>query len=230
MQAKLVVFDAYGTLLDVAAAARRAAAEPGFAHLAAAWPRLADDWRRKQLEYTWLRAITGAHADFWQVTQDGLDWALDAAGLGGDAALRARLLSLYRVLDAFPEAASCLSALRAAGLRTAILSNGAPGMLAEATQSAGVAPLLDALLSVEEVGIYKPAAPVYGLVEARMGTAPGDVLFVSANGWDAAGATGFGFVTVWINRTGAPHERLPWAPAHVLPDLSGVPGLVRGQA
>lgn len=224
--ARVCVFDAYGTLLDVAAAARRVAAEPGAGRLGEVWPRLAEDWRRKQLEYTWLRAITGAHADFWRVTQDGLDWALEAAGLGGDAALRTRLLALYRALDAYPEVPDCLSALRAAGWRCAILSNGAPDMLAEAAGSAGIAGQLDALLSVEEVGIYKPAAPVYGLVEARLGVPPAQVVFVSANGWDAAGGAGFGFETVWVNRTGAPAERLPWAPAHVLPDLAGLPALV----
>jgi 2-haloacid dehalogenase len=158
------VFDAYGTLFDVAGAARLAAAEPGAGRLADAWPGLAETWRRKQLEYTWLRAVTGRHVDFWQVTQDGLDWALEAAGLGGEAALRGRLLDLYRRLPAYPEVPAMLAALKARGLATAILSNGAPGMLADAVASAGIDPLLDAVLSVEEVGIFKPAAPVYGLV------------------------------------------------------------------
>ena len=219
------VFDAYGTLFDVAGAARSAAAEPGGAALAAVWPKLAEDWRTKQLAYTWLRAVTGRHVDFWQVTQDGLDWALEAQGLGGDTALRARLLALYRRLPAYPEVPAMLAALKARGFATAILSNGAPAMLADAVASAGIEPLLDAVLSVEEVGVFKPAPAVYGLVARQFGTAPSEVLFVSSNGWDAAAAADYGFVTAWVNRAGQPADRLPGTPARVLPDLSPLPDL-----
>jgi 2-haloacid dehalogenase len=222
---RLCVFDAYGTLFDVAAAARRAAAEPGRAALAERWPRLAELWRLKQLQYTWLRAITGAHADFRTVTEDGLDWALEATGLDGDAELRARLLALYRELDAYPEVPAVLDALRAGGRGTAILSNGSPEMLAAAVGSAGLADRLDAVLSVEEVGIFKPARAVYDLVGAHFATAPEEVLFVSANGWDAASAAAYGFRTVWVNRAGDPVDRLPTRPQHVAPDLSDVPRL-----
>ncbi|MCB2105294.1 MAG: haloacid dehalogenase type II, partial [Rhodobacteraceae bacterium] len=163
MPIKVCVFDAYGTLFDVAAAARIAAAEPGRQSLAKAWPRLAEDWRRKQLEYSWLRAVMGTHADFWQVTQDGLDWALDASGLA-DPALRDRLLALYRELQAYPEVPAMLAALKRAGLETAILSNGSPEMLEGAVRSAGIGAVLDDVLSVESVGVFKPAAPVYRLV------------------------------------------------------------------
>ena len=141
---EVVVFDAYGTLFDIAAPARRAAAEPGREALAAVWPQVARDWRLKQLQYSWIRAITGAHADFWQVTQDGLDWALEAAGLAGEPGLRARLLALYRELDAYPEVPATLGRLREQGLGTAILSNGTPGMLGAAVESAGLGELLDA--------------------------------------------------------------------------------------
>ncbi len=218
------VFDAYGTLFDVTAAARAAAAEPGGERLAAIWPKLAEDWRRKQLEYSWLRAITGAHADFAQVTADGLDWALEAAGIA-DEALRARLLALYDRLAAYPEVPAMLAALQARGFATAILSNGAPAMLAAATASAGIGDRLDAVLSVEQAGVFKPAAKVYDLVGQRFGCAPGAVLFVSSNGWDAAAATGYGFTTAWVNRAGAPLDRLPWRPAHILPDLTAIPDL-----
>jgi 2-haloalkanoic acid dehalogenase type II len=218
-----VVFDAYGTLFDVAAAARRAAAEPGGERLAAAWPTLARDWRAKQLQYTWMRAITAAHADFETVTGEALDWALEATGLGGDGALHARLMALYRELDAYPEVPAMLAALRAAGRPVAILSNGAPAMLAAAVTAAGLDGAFDAVLSVESVGVYKPAHAVYDLVGARFGCGPGDVLFVSANGWDAACAAGYGFQTVWVNRGGEPVDRLPWRPAHELADLAGVP-------
>jgi 2-haloacid dehalogenase len=222
---RLCVFDAYGTLFDVSAAARAAAAEPGRAALAERWPRLAEAWRLKQLQYSWLRAVTGAHTDFWQVTEDGLDWALEATGLDGDAELRARLLALYRELEAYPEVPGMLARLKAGGLGTAILSNGAPGMLAAAVQSAGIGDRLDAVLSVEEVGIFKPARAVYDLVGARFGTAPDEVLFVSANGWDAAAAAGYGFDTVWVNRAGDPLDRLPWRPGTVLSDLTDIPRL-----
>ncbi|GAA0295379.1 haloacid dehalogenase type II [Rhodovulum strictum] len=219
------IFDAYGTLFDVTAAAREAASAPGCERLAGLWVRLAEDWRRKQLEYSWLRAITGAHADFWQVTQDGLDWALEAHGLQGDARLRARLLDLYRALSAYPEVPAMLAALKQAGKATAILSNGAPGMLASAVASAGIGGLLDDVLSVESAGVFKPHRSVYDLVGQRFGTAPGQVLFVSANGWDAAAGAGYGFVTAWVNRAGAPVDRMPWRPAHVLADLTGIPAL-----
>lgn len=220
------IFDAYGTLFDVAAAARLAAAEPGRENLAAIWPKLADDWRRKQLEYTWLRAVMGRHTDFWNVTQDGLDWALEAAGLS-DPELRERLLALYWELPAYPEVPTMLAALKAKGLATAILSNGSPDMLAGAVASAGIGAYLDDTLSVESVGVFKPDARVYRMVTARFGCTPDDVLFVSSNGWDAAAASGFGFRTAWVNRAGQPMDRLPARPHHVLPDLTTIPEIAR---
>ena len=222
MPIRVAVFDAYGTLFDVAGAARLAA--EGDARLKGIWPRLAQDWRAKQLEYSWLRAAAGRHADFLQVTADGLDWALEAQGIA-DPALRARLMDLYRVLPAYPDVPAMLAGLRARGLNTAILSNGSPGMLADAVASAGIGTLLDAVLSVEEVGVFKPAPRVYDLVGARFGTAPDQVLFVSSNGWDAAAGAGYGFRTVWVNRAGAPPDRLWAAPHRVLPDLTPLPDL-----
>jgi 2-haloacid dehalogenase len=220
------VFDAYGTLFDVAAAARRAAAEPGRESFAAHWPEIAEKWRLKQLQYTWLRAVTGDHVGFWQVTQDGLDWALESEGLAGDADLRARLLQLYWELDAYPEVSGMLAALKEAGMSTAILSNGSPDMLDAAVQSAGIGALLDEVLSVQSVGIFKPARVVYDLVGQRFGCAPEEVLFVSSNGWDACAAAGYGFGTVWVNRAGDPVDRLPAAPDRQMQDLSGLPDLV----
>jgi 2-haloacid dehalogenase len=218
------VFDAYGTLFDVNAAARAAAAEPGQDALAAVWPTLARDWRAKQLEYTWLRAVADRHCDFWQVTQDGLDWAMEAAKLD-DMALRERLLALYWELAAFPEVPGLLANLKARGATTAILSNGSPKMLDGAVTSAGINDLLDAVLSVEDVGVFKPHDRVYDLVEGHFDCARADVLFVSSNGWDACGASGYGFRTAWVNRTGAPIDRLYARPHHVLPDLTTIPDL-----
>lgn len=216
------VFDAYGTLFDVAGAARHAAAEPGQEALAALWPRLAEDWRRKQLEYTWLRAITGNHTDFRAVTGDGLDWAMEAAGLS-DPALRDRLMALYDALPAYAEVPAMLNTLKVNGFATAILSNGSPEMLDSAIASAGIGDVLDAVLSVESVGVFKPSSRVYDLVGQRFATRPDQVLFVSSNGWDVCSAAGYGFVTAWVNRAGLPMDRLPAQPTHVLPDLSTIP-------
>ncbi|MBR2575227.1 MAG: haloacid dehalogenase type II [Loktanella sp.] len=219
------VFDAYGTLFDVNAAAAKAADDPAYPALAAVWPALARDWRRKQLEYTWLRAVADRHCDFWQVTQDGLDWALAAQGLD-DSALRARLLALYRQLPTYPEVPAMLAALKARGLTTAILSNGSPDMLEAAVASAGIASQLDAILSVEAVRVFKPHDRVYDLVGAQFGCAKDQVLFVSSNGWDAAGAAGYGFRTIWVNRAGDPPDRLYAQPHHTLPDLVTIAELV----
>ncbi|MBW4710352.1 haloacid dehalogenase type II [Roseobacter sp. YSTF-M11] len=219
------IFDAYGTLFDVAAAARQAASEPDFAQLSDTWPALAEHWRNKQLQYTWLRAVVGAHDDFWNVTQQGLDWALEKTGLDGDPALRERLLALYWQLEAYPEVPGMLHRLKAGGMQTAILSNGSPDMLQGAVASAGIADVLDDTLSVETVGVFKPDEKVYDLVGRRFGCDKTEVLFVSSNGWDAGCATGYGFVTAWVNRANDPVDRLPWVPQHVLSDLTGIPGL-----
>ena len=227
-QIKVCVFDAYGTLFDVAAAAREAAAEPGGAALAEIWEKLARDWRLKQLQYTWLRAVSGTHADFWQITQVGLDWALEASGIKGDGDLRARLLDLYFELSAYPEVPQMLERLKGLGKTAAILSNGEPKMLAGAVESAGIGHLLDDVLSVESVGVFKPHPSTYDLVGNRFGIAPAEVLFVSSNGWDAAHAAGRGFVAAWANRSDEPMERLPWKPAHILSDLTRIPEIAAG--
>ncbi len=220
------VFDAYGTLFDVAAAARTLAAQPGQKALAAKWEAVARDWRLKQLQYTWLRAITGAHTDFWEVTQNGLDYALEASGLGDDPELREDLLALYWELAAYKEVPFMLAKLKAMGLNCAILSNGSPDMLTAAVDSAGIGTYLDAVLSVEDVGIFKPDRRVYDLVGKRFNCQPQEVLFVSSNGWDAAGAAGYGFYTAWVNRAGEPMDRLPWKPQVVLSDLTTIPDIV----
>jgi 2-haloacid dehalogenase len=218
------IFDAYGTLFDVAAAARQAAAEPGREAFAKVWQKLANDWRLKQLQYTWLRAVADAHTDFWTVTQDGLDWALEANNLT-DPDLRTRLLALYWELSAYPEVPAMLGALKKAGLNTAILSNGSPDMLEGAVKSAGLTEVLDDVLSVQSVGVFKPHHSVYALVNKRFSCTSDQVLFVSSDGWDAACATGYGFQTVWVNRAGEPVDRLPWIPANTLPDLTTIPAL-----
>jgi len=205
-----VVFDAYGTLFDVAAAARSAAAEAGFEAVADRWPAIADAWRVRQLEYSWLRSLAGEYDDFWQITEDALDWTLAAQGLAGDARLRRRLLDLYWELTAFPDARPALDALRASGRALAILSNGSGRMLDAAIANAGMRDVFDAVLSVEAVRAFKPDPKVYQLVCDRFACPPDSVSFVSSNGWDAAAAAGFGFRSIWVNRSGQPPERLPW--------------------
>lgn len=219
------IFDAYGTLFDVSAAARQAAAEPEFERIAGCWQAIAEHWRLKQLQYTWLRAVAHAHTDFWTVTGDGLEWALERNGFAGDTVLYDRLMALYRELQAYPEVPAMLAALKAGGMNTAILSNGAPDMLAAAVASAGIGDVLDDTLSVESVGVFKPDARVYDLVCQRFGCEKSQVLFVSSNGWDAGCATGYGFTTAWVNRAKEPVDRLPWRPAHIIPDLTGIPAL-----
>ncbi|MCX7567064.1 haloacid dehalogenase type II [Sulfitobacter sp. F26169L] len=219
------IFDAYGTLFDVSAAARQAAQEDDHATISESWPQLAEHWRQKQLQYSWLRAVTGAHCDFWQITQEGLDWALEKTGHAGNPALRERLLQLYWELEAYREVPDMLKSLKSSGLNTAILSNGSPAMLRGAVQSAGIGGALDALLSVETVGVFKPDARVYDLVAAEFNCTKSEVLFVSSNGWDAAAASGYGFETAWVNRAGDPVDRLPWTPTHIVNDLTDIPKL-----
>ncbi len=215
------VFDAYGTLFDVHSAA--AQCRDALGGQAAA---VSATWRQKQLEYSWLRSLMGVHADFAEVTGQALDFALAEAGIA-DTALRHRLLDIYQRLSAFPEVPATLAALRDAGFRTAILSNGSPAMLHSAVEHAGLATLLDQVLSVEAVGIYKPHPSVYALAVERLGVAPARICFLSSNGWDAAGAAQFGFRVVWVNRYRQPRERLPAGPEAELADLAALPALLR---
>ncbi|MBL4811219.1 MAG: haloacid dehalogenase type II [Rhodobacteraceae bacterium] len=225
MDIKVCIFDAYGTLFDVAAAARRLADGPTGAALRPVWAELARDWRQKQLQYTWLRAVAGQHQDFWSLTADALDWALEAHNIESPA-LRADLLGLYWELEAFAEVPTVLAALKTRGLRCAILSNGTPQMLEAAVNCAGISASLDAVLSVEDVGIFKPAPRVYDMVSKRFECSAKEVLFVSSNGWDAAAAAGYGFNTAWVNRAGEPVDRLWAKPQVILNDLNGIEGLL----
>lgn len=218
--ARAAVFDAYGTLFDVASAAERAKESLG-----PKWQALADLWRAKQLQYTWLRSLMGRHADFWRVTGDALDFAMESLGVE-DRDLRTRLMALYERLGAYADARPTLEELRAMGLKLAILSNGAPRMLAAAAESAGLARLLDTIISVEEVGVYKPSPPVYRLAPDRLGLWPAEIVFVSSNGWDACGAKASGLRVAWCNRAGQPRERIPDPPDVEIRSLSELPVLV----
>jgi len=210
------VFDAYGTLFDVhaAIARHREAAGPGA-------DRFSEIWRQKQLEYSWTLTLAGRYTDFWALTERALDYAF-ARVPSVDRALRPQLLDAYLTLDAFADARTTLTALKARGLSTAILSNGSPRMLDAAVEASGMAGLFDAVLSVDAVGVYKPRAEVYALVTNRFGVKPAEVIFVSSNRWDVMGAAAFGFRPLWVNRAQMPDEYTEQPPMRVVPDLSAV--------
>jgi 2-haloacid dehalogenase len=217
---RAVVFDAYGTLFDLASATASARDVVGDR-----LPALAESWRSKQLQYTWLRSLAGQHADFWKVTEDALDFALASLGIE-DGELRERLMGAYERLGPYADARPALERLKAAGLRLTILSNGAPRMIGAAAGNAKLADLLEMVVSVEEVGIYKPAPAVYRRAVERLGLWPGEILFVSSNGWDAFGAKAFGLRVAWCNRSGQPPERLPAKPDAEIRSLAELPGLL----
>jgi 2-haloacid dehalogenase len=213
-------FDAYGTLFDVHAAIAR--------HRAAAGPdadRFSEIWRLKQLEYAWTFTLAGHYSDFWTLTERALDYAFDRVP-SVSLALRSKLLDAYLTLDAFADARAALTELKARGLLIAILSNGTPYMLETAVQASGIAPLCDAVLSVDEVRMYKPRPEVYALVTNRFGVKLGEVVFVSSNRWDIMGAASFGFRAVWVNRAQMPQEYPHQAPVHTVCGLSTLPSLV----
>jgi len=214
------VFDAYGTLFDFASAARGCRDVLGDAI-----EKLTALWRDKQLQYTWLRAVQGRHADFWQVTGDALDFALETLAIE-KSGLRDRLMNLYLTLEPFPEVPEVLRRLKTAGLRTAILSNGSPMMLDAAVRESGLSTLLDAVLSVESVGVYKPHPKVYQLAVDRLGIPAAAIAFQSSNAWDAYAASAFGMRVVWCNRYGQRPERLPGKPDRMLRSLAELPALV----
>ena len=214
------LFDAYGTLFDFASAANRCRDLLGDNT-----DKLTALWRDKQLQYTWLRTLQGRHADFWQVTADALDFALETLAIDRSGT-RERLMNLYLTLDVFPEVPDVLRQLKQAGLRTAILSNGSPKMLDAVVRAAGLEKLLDTVLSVEEVGVYKPHPKVYQLAVDRLGIPARAIAFQSSNAWDAYAAAAFGMQVVWCNRYGQRPERLPGSPDRIVMTLADLPPLV----
>ncbi len=216
---KHFVFDAYGTLFDVHSAASKHAGAIG-PH----WERLSQIWRTKHLEYTWIHAASGRHTTFWILAQRSLDFAAaSTGGLSDD--LKAKLMDAYRTLIAYPEVAGMLKTLRSRGATTSILTNGDPGLIAEAVQAAGLGALLDHVITVHEAGIFKPHPAVYKLATDRLACRPADISFQSSNRWDAAAATVYGFKTVWVNRSGAPPEYPDMPADHTLATLADLPKL-----
>jgi 2-haloacid dehalogenase len=214
MKVRLALFDAYGTVFDLNSVVRRETAALG-----ARAAELLALWRRKQLEYSWLRTLMGKHAPFDAVTADALRYALAALGIA-DTELEKRLLASYERVAPYPDAADAVATLTSAGIACGILSNGTPAMLAKVLEASGLASAFAPVLSVESVGRYKPDGAVYALAESATGVPRAESVFVSANGWDVAGAASFGLDVVWLNRDGAPRENLPGEPVAILTSLS----------
>ncbi|MCH7864599.1 MAG: haloacid dehalogenase type II [Proteobacteria bacterium] len=214
------VFDAYGTLFNVAAAASQCRDALGDKA-----DELSAIWRTRQLEYTWLRSLMDEYVEFWQVTGDGLDYALAVLGID-DAALRERLMEIYMRLDAYPEVKDVLTTLKGGGMKTAILSNGSPKMLASAVENAAINDVLDDVFSVDSIGIFKPHPSVYQMAVDGLNVEAGRICFMSSNAWDAAAAANFGFRVVWVNRFGQPRERIPGQPEHEVKTLDALPPLL----
>ena len=221
---KALAFDAYGTLFDVFSIT--SLCEELFPGSGMA---LAGTWRAKQLQYSVLRSMMNRYKDFWQVTQDGLIYAAHSLQLDLTADNRARLMDAYLTLAAFPDVSPGLQQLKAQGLRLAVLSNGEPKMLQSAAKSAGISDLLDAIISVDEVKVYKPNPRVYELASSHLKIAKSDIGFVSSNSWDVNGAGSAGLTAFWIQRAAAePPEELDYPAAHVVHAITDLPELVRG--
>lgn len=215
------VFDAYGTLFDLGCIPRSVKDQMG--DKAEALMRF---WRRRQLELSWLPLRSGVTADFWRVTDEALDFALQSVGWEDDYRLRSRLMEGWLTPEPYPEVPVTMERLRAGGLRTAILSNGTPRMLESAVTACGVKDHLDAVLSAQSVGRFKPDPAVYNLAAAHFGLAPESVCFVSGNAWDVSGASAYGFQVIWINRDGVPAEKLPRGTRATVADLAGLPAVL----
>ena len=219
MAAKAYVFDAYGTLFDVHAAIgrHRGAVEPDA-------ERFSELWRVKQLEYSWTLSLMGRYESFWKLTEQALDFAF-ARFPQVDRKLKAALLDAYFTLDAYPDARPALERLKAGGRATAILSNGSTDMLAAAVKGAKLDDVLDHVLSVDAVRVFKPPRKVYDLAIDALGVKAGEIAFVSSNRWDVAGAAQAGLKPIWVNRAGNPDEYLDLAPVAVIRSLAEVAGL-----
>ncbi len=215
------VFDAYGTLLDVHSAVMGNADKVGDSADA-----LSALWRQRQLEYSWTRGMMRKYADFWQLTIEALDFALQTYGLEDRPGLKESLLNAYFELKAYPDAAKSLEMLKAEGYITAILSNGNNDMLQGAISAGNLGGLLDDCISADDIKTYKPDPSVYQLACDRLDVRPHEVCFVSSNAWDVAGAAAFGFNAVRINRQGAPLEYHCAPSKHQLQALSELPLLL----
>ncbi|HZM36476.1 MAG TPA: haloacid dehalogenase type II [Burkholderiales bacterium] len=214
MSLDALVFDAYGTLYDPLSVARRGESF---------WPgkgqALSALWRSKQLEYTWQRTLMQRYVPFSQVTREALAYACEALGLELSPQRMEALMGEYLMLACYPDVEAALGKL--SGYRTAILTNGSPDMIEPLVQHSGLR--FDAVLSVDAVKLFKPAPQVYELASAQLNVPARRIGFVSSNCWDAMGAKSFGFAVYWINRAGAPVDRLGFQPDGILKSLGDLP-------
>ena len=210
---KVCAFDAYGTCFDINSAAQNLAKEIG-----KDWLGFSTTWRTVQLEYTWLRSLMKKHEDFWRVTEDSLDFAMESHKI--DKKFRSKLLELYKKLNSYPELVMCLKHLKEKNVKTCILSNGSPSLLDELTVHAKVKDLFDDLISIEDVGIYKPHPKVYELVTKKYNCKPEEVCFLSSNTWDIVGGGTFGYQSIWVDRFGKTFDKLGYQPKFKIKDLS----------
>ena len=217
---KACIFDAYGTLFDVNAACRELSLDVGDK-----WQDLANLWRLRQVEYTWLRNSMNEYVDFWEITSNALDYAMEVLNIK-NIKLRDQLLELYLKLEAYPEVKKVLGKLKDKKFRTGILSNGSRKMLDSAVKNAKIENLLDVVISVEECKIYKPSSKVYDLVEIKTDIHKDEVTFFSSNAWDMHAAANYGFKTIWVNRFQGKLERLPGKPNAIVKSLDNIDQLI----
>ena len=222
----ICIFDAYGTLFDVTSATRIVANEEEYSSFPNHSVKVSNSWRIKQLEYSWLRNIMHEYIDFWQITKDALDFALEENQIKNEK-LRQRLLDIYWNLSAYPEAHDVLTTLKANNIQTGILSNGSNQMLNSAVVSANLENYLDKIISIDGIEIYKPDPKVYQMVLDQFNCKIEEVLFISSNGWDIAGASKFGFTTLWVNRNLIPKDRLTFMPNKITNNLSTIPNILK---
>lgn len=213
---KVCIFDAYGTLFDVNAACRELSKEVG-----EQWQELATLWRLRQVEYTWLRNSMNEYINFWNITEDALEYAMETLNIKNED-LKNKLLDLYLKLEAYPEVEKVLIQLKKEGYQTGILSNGSEEMLASAVKNAKLENLLDKVLSVEKCKVYKPSSKVYDLVEKEFKINKINCAFFSSNAWDMHAAAHYGFKTIWVNRFEGNLEKLPGKPYKIVQTLEKI--------
>ena len=213
---KVCIFDAYGTLFDVNAACRELSIEVG-----ENWEELATLWRLRQVEYTWLRNSMNEYIDFWKITENALEYAMEVLNIDNEK-LKIELLNLYLKLEPYPEVEKILTILKERGFKTGILSNGSDAMLESAVKNAKIENLLDEIISVERCKIYKPSRKVYDLVKDTFKINNNQVAFFSSNAWDMHAAANYGFKTIWVNRFNGKLEKLPGKPEAIVKNLEGI--------
>ena len=213
---KVCIFDAYGTLFDVNAACSELSIEVG-----EKWEELATLWRLRQVEYTWLRNSMNEYIDFWEITENALEYAMEVMNIENKI-LKNELLDLYLKLEAYPEVENILTKLKERGFKTGILSNGSDKMLESAVKNAQIENLLDEVLSVERCNVFKPSSKVYDLVKDTYKVKNNQVAFFSSNAWDMHAAANYGFKTIWVNRFNGKLERLPGKPEAIVKNLDGI--------